>query len=187
MRREQLDRVGRAVDPQIVAVEREERIAVDQRRGLDEPAAGLHQQVALVGDHHLKPVRAARQMRFERVGEIMDVDDDLLDARHAQLLEHMVEQRLAVDLDQRLGLGRGQRTHALAQPGGHDHRGTRHFGRHFGAQPQGAPAWLMRPALHGSRRCSGAMFASNQSRTGSRCGWARSRSSRPHIRGWKRR
>ncbi len=187
LRGEQLQRIRRPVDPQIVAVDREERVAVDQRRGLDQPAARFHEQRPLVGNDDLQAMLAAGEVRFDRIGEIMDVDHRLPHAGGAQMLEHMVEQRLAGDLDQRLGPGRGQRPHPLAQPGGHDHRRVRHLGRHFGAQAQGAAGLAHAAAFHGSRRCSGPMLESNQSRTGLKCGSARSRSSRPHMRGWKRR
>ena len=39
---------------------------------------------------------------------------------------------------------------------------------------------------HGAARCSGPMLESNQSRTGANSGRSRSRSTRPHMRGWKR-
>ena len=155
---------------------------------LNQPAAGFHQQVALVRDHDLEPVRAAREMRFERVRQIVDVDDHLLHARGAQLLEHMIEQRLAGDLDQRLGPGRGQRAHPLAETGSHDHRRMRHLGRaprRASARPASSGSCRLLPRL--ARGARGGMLASNQSRTGFRCGCSRSRSSRPHIRGWKRR
>ncbi len=162
--------------------------AVDQRLGLDQPAAGLEQQVALVGDADLQPMRAAAEMRLERVGEIVDVDDHLLHARRAQPVEHMVEQRLAGDLDQRLGPGRGQRPHALAEPGGHDHRGLGHLRRHFGAEAA-ARAWsASRRLLPWLARDAAARCSRRTSRgPASSRGCARSRSSRPHMRGWNRR
>ena len=151
--------------------------------GLDQPAAGFQQQLALVGNDDLEAVRAARKMRFERVRQIMDVDHDLAHAGRAQLFEHMVEQRLAADLDQRLGPGRGQRPHALAEARRHDHRRMRDLAGTSARRRSARRAWLMPPRFHGSRRCSGATLASNQSRTGSRPGWARSRSSKaPHAR-----
>ena len=59
VRSEQLDRVDRPVDPQIVAVDREERIAIDQRRGLDQSAAGFEQQVALIRNGDVEAMRVA--------------------------------------------------------------------------------------------------------------------------------
>ena len=137
LRGEQAQRVGRAIDPQIVAVDREEGIAVDQRRRLDQPATGLEQLRALVGDGDVE-IRAATQMGFERVGEIVDVDHRTLDPGRAQAVEDMVEERLAGDFDQRLGTGCGQRAHSRAQPGGHDHRGARHVGGDVCADGEGA-------------------------------------------------
>ena len=44
MRREQAQRVGRPVDPEIVAVDHQEGVGADHRLGLDHSAAGLEQQ-----------------------------------------------------------------------------------------------------------------------------------------------
>lgn len=77
-------------------------------------------------------------MGLQRIGKIVDVDDHLFDPGGAQPVEDMIEQRLAANLDQRLGAGRGQRPHPLAEPGGHDHRGGRDLGRDFRAKTEGA-------------------------------------------------
>ena len=119
----------------------------------------------------------------------MDVDHRLLDARRPEPVERMVDQRPAGHLDQRLGPGRGQRPHPLAEPRRHHHRRRRHRRARIGAE---------RERLSGSGSCRAVLaprrrraspagtLASNQALTGASAGWARSRSSRPHMRGWKR-
>ena len=129
------------------------------------------------------PSRVRREMRFERVGEIMDVDHDLLDPRGAQPVEDMVDQRLAGDFDQRLGAGRGQRAHALAEPRRHDHRGARRGGLDRGAERHGA-GLAVHAASQAAARAEAGTLASNHALTGASAGCARSRSSRPHMRGW---
>ncbi len=175
---EQPERIDRAVDPQIVRIDDEEGIGVDQGQRPDQPAAGLQQLIALVGDSDLKALRPVPEMRLERVGEIMDVDHDLLDARRAEPVEAMVEQRLAGHLDQRLGPGRGQRAHALAEPGGHHHRGLRHLAaRHRPERERTALAVHAAAAsAQAAARFSAGTCESNQARTGASAGWARLRS-----------
>src|SRR3546814_3224763 len=110
-------------------------------------------------------------MRFERVGEIMDVDDDMADARRLDPVEAVVDQRLARDAYQRLGPRRGQRPHPLAQPRRHHHRAL-------------DPCAHAPCPIHAAARLSAETFASNHCRTGTSAGCARSRSSSPHMRGW---
>ena len=117
------------------------------------------------------------------VGEVMDVDDDLLDPRGAEAVEDMVDQRLARDFDQRLGAGCGQRAHALAQPRRHDHRGARRRGLDRRAERHGA-GLAVHAASQAAARAEAGMLASNHALTGASAGCARSRSSRPHMRGW---
>ena len=95
MRGEQPQRVDRAVDPEIVGIDDEEGVGVDQRQRLDHAAAGFEQLLALVRDHDLNAFGAILQMRFQRGGEIMDVDHRLLDARRLQPVEAMIDQGLA--------------------------------------------------------------------------------------------
>ena len=181
---EQAKPVGGAVDPVIVAVDHQEWVAVDHRRRLDQPAAGLEQKFAFVGDGDREIRRLGCEMGFKRIGEIVDVDHQLADPGSAQPVEHMIDQRLAGQLDQRLGPGRGQRPHPLAQASGHDHRRVRHFGDDFGAQSKRAAKghW---GAVQKTARLSAGTLVSNQARNRSSPGAARLRSSRPHMRGWK--
>src|SRR3546814_6614256 len=91
-------------------------------------------------------------MRFERVGEIMDVDDDMADARRLDPVEAVVDQRLARDAYQRLGPRRGQRPHPLAQPRRHHHRAL-------------DPCAHAPCPIHAAARLSAETFASNHCRT----------------------
>ena len=75
----------------------------------------------------LRPCDLAAEMRFDRSGQIMDVDDDVLDAGDAQALEHVIHQRTAGNLDEWLGAGGRKRPHPLAETGSHDHCRLRHF------------------------------------------------------------
>ena len=55
------------------------------------------------------------------VGEVVHVDHRALDAGFGQTVEHVVDQRLAADFDQRLGPPVGERAHARAEAGGKHH------------------------------------------------------------------
>jgi hypothetical protein len=59
--------IARPVEPDVVAVEAEERVAVDQRHRPDQPAAGFQQGITLVRDLHLGH-RAQTHMCFQLVG-----------------------------------------------------------------------------------------------------------------------
>ena len=183
---EEFEAIAGAVDPEIVAVDDEERITVDHRCRLDQPSAGFEQQCALVGDGDGEFIGLGREMGFELIGEIVDVDHQLADARGAEPVEDVVDQWLAVELHQRLGMMVGQRAHPLAEAGGHDHRGVGHRRGDLGAETERA-AGGHAASVQAAARLSAGMLASNQARTGSSPGCARSRSSRPHMRGWNAR
>ena len=65
--------------------------------------------------------RAAFQMLFDLVRHVVHVDDGGLDAGVGEPVEHVVDQRLAGDLDQRLRQRVGERAHARPRPGGKHH------------------------------------------------------------------
>ena len=114
-------RLGRTPSIHIVsALTMEERRRAEQRQRLDDAAAGAEHLVALVGNDHAGP-RAGRDVIDDLVGQIMHVDDGLADAGLAELVEHVVEQRLAGHAHQRLRHPVGQRAHAHAETGGKDH------------------------------------------------------------------
>ena len=50
-------------------------------------------------------LRARGEMPLDLVGEVVNIDDRALDAGFRQPVEHVIDQRLAGDLDQRLRHG----------------------------------------------------------------------------------
>ena len=64
----------------------------------------------------------ALQIVDNHVGEVMDVDDDIVDAEGAQAGQRDFEQGAAGDFDQRFGAIVGERTQARAEAGGQNHR-----------------------------------------------------------------
>ena len=140
---------------------------------LHQPAAGFHQAAAFIGNDDVDALDP-RQVCLQRVGEIMDVDHRALDSGRTQPIEHMIEQRLARHLDQRLRPRRRQRAHPLAQAGGHHHRGFGHLAAGIGADRQGALRRHRAAISIGSPRSAGGTCASNQALTGASSGIARS-------------
>ncbi len=84
--------VDRAIDPQIVGIDDEERIGVDQRQRLDQAAAGFEQEIALVRDSDLNAFYPCLEMLFEHIGKIVDVDDRLLHSGRPEPVEGVVEE-----------------------------------------------------------------------------------------------
>ena len=109
-----------ALDPQRVGIHVEKRLVAEQLQRLHDAAAGIEQLAALVGDLDLRP-RAAFQMILDLVRHVVHVDDGGFDARVGKAIEHVIDQRLAGDLDQRLRQRVGQRAHARPEPGGEHH------------------------------------------------------------------
>ncbi len=183
LRGEQAEGVGWAVDPVIVAVDDEESVLSDHRRGLDQPAAGFEQQAALVADRHAEPSAARGKVGLKRVSEIMDVDHDLLDPGGAEAVEDMIDERLSGDFDERFWARCGERAHALAEASGQDHRGSRRRGVNGWAKRHGARR-TSHSGFQAAARAEAGTLASNHALTGASAGCARSRSSKPHKRGW---
>ena len=128
--------------PYVVAVADEDRLLAQQGPGVLHSAAGLQQARALVGDQVFR-VRAAPQVSLQLVSEGMHIDHDPLHPGRHQGIDHEVDQRLAGDLDQRLGHGVGERAHARAQTRGHYHGG-------LGTRPHAlasAGTWVSNQAL----------------------------------------
>ena len=162
--------IARPVEPEIVGIEAEERVGQQAlRMRLHQPAAGFHQQLAFVRNGDLR-LLALLHMGFERVGKVVDVDHRLCDTGLVELLESVIDQRLAGHPHQRLGLACGERAHTLAQPRRQDHRGV----RRKRAQAMSPPSLS---------RTSRGILASNHAATGASAGWARSRSIASHTRG----
>jgi hypothetical protein len=118
------------VDPDGVGIDQEERRIAKFGQGVADAAAGAEQQAALVGDHD--PRAGARfQMALHLLGEVMNIDHRPLDAGRGEAVEHVVDQRLARDRDQRLRHFFGERMHAGAHAGG-EHHGVAGCLRHNG-------------------------------------------------------
>ena len=76
--------------------------SAEQGQRLLHAAAGLQQGGALVRDGDAR-MRPAGELRLDLSGEMVDIDDRLLDAGLSQPVERMVEHRLAADPHERLG------------------------------------------------------------------------------------
>ena len=76
---------------------------------------------ARVGDPEAE-ARAVAERVDDLLLEPVGVDDDLANAAARQRLEVPFDQALAVQLEERLGAGVGERPHALAAAGGEDDR-----------------------------------------------------------------
>ncbi len=63
----------------------------------------------------------AGEVTLDLVGQVMDIDHGLLDPGGRQPVEHVVDQRLVADLDQRLRNRAVERPHARAKPGREHH------------------------------------------------------------------
>ena len=91
------------------------------------------------GDRQI-PMAAAvlAEVRLERVGEVVDVDHGPRQPGLDHAIEAPVDQRLAGHRNERLGPGRGERAHPLAEPGRHDHRGIAGEAAHASLPPPAA-------------------------------------------------
>ncbi len=110
-----------AVDPERIGVENEEGVGAQFGQCLDDAACGIEQQTAFVGDHDPRPC-AAGDMIDNLLRQVVDIDDRLPGTRRGQGIEPPVEQGLAGYAYHRLRHRIGQRSHALAEPSGQNHR-----------------------------------------------------------------
>src|SRR3984893_11277056 len=62
------------------------------------------------------------QVVNHHVGKVMDIDNDVVNPKFAQARERDLEQRAAMDFDQRFGTMVGERPQARAEAGGENHR-----------------------------------------------------------------
>ncbi len=115
------------LDPHGIYVGDQNRRLDQQRPREPDPAAGLERPrvAALVGYGDVGPAPAAGEMGDQGVGEGVDVDHRPLHPRLGQAVEHVVDQRLAADLDQGLGSVVGEGAHPGAEPSGQHHGGPR--------------------------------------------------------------
>ncbi len=101
-----------------------ERRRAEARQRLDDTAAGIEQLRPFVRDDDAgRPPRS--EMAFDLLGEVMDVDHGGLDPGRGQPVEHVVEQWLSADRDERLRHALSDGTHADAVAGGQNHGGAR--------------------------------------------------------------
>ena len=91
---------------------KEWRIA-EVRQGSFDAATGPEQQSSLVGDHDFRALTMCK-MSLQLFGEVMHVDDRLLDPSVSEPIEHVIDERLAGNLDERFGRRIGQGPHARA-------------------------------------------------------------------------
>ena len=122
--RDRVERGGAVLDPRRVDIADPDRAFAQQRDRLLQAAAGLQRFGALVGDQDARGL-ARRQMRFELVGEGMNIDHGGLDPRIDQTVKRVVDQGAAGNHDQGLGPVVGQGPHAHAEAGGQHHGGFR--------------------------------------------------------------
>ena len=92
----------------------EERTAAEFRQRLDHAAAGPQKLAPLVRYDDLRALPAGK-VPLDRVGEMMHVHHRALDAGLREAVEHVIDQRLAADLHQRLRDLPVERTHARAE------------------------------------------------------------------------
>ena len=90
-------------------------------KGVHNASTSVQEQAALIGYDDLRFLARA-QMRFKRIGKIVDIDHGLRNAGGGQAIEHMIDKRAPLEADKRLGDLCRQRPHAHAFPGGQDHR-----------------------------------------------------------------
>ncbi len=151
------------------------RIA-ELRQRLGDAAAGAEQRATLIGDDDLRTL-TRRQVAFQRVGEMMHIDDGALDAGVGQTVERVIDQRLAADLDERLRDVAVIRPHARAQAGRQHDRAVRHHDVPQAlSSPQQAFNKPSRPANspHYSWSCGGRL-AAYQALSGAKSGCASER------------
>src|SRR5208282_1239845 len=144
--------VNRAEDIDIVQDEglfRAVGILDKEMRGLFQAAAGIEQRLLARDFNTHAEVVVRYQVLHNHVGEVMNVDYYLANSEAAQAGERDLEQRAAVDFDQRFGTIVGEGAQARAQAGGQNHR----FHWSIAFIDSAAPARddLPRPPLHPCR------------------------------------
>ena len=96
---------------------------LEKRRGLYDAAARVHQLVAFVRNLDDSIELAMRYKINDLFAKMMHVDDNMIKAVGNQILDAMLQQRLAVEWDQSLGLVLGECFEAGAQASGQNHCG----------------------------------------------------------------
>jgi hypothetical protein len=104
----------------LAGVAYEEWLSLEKRENLFNPAALIEQRRALVRQDYARG-RAGREMPFDLIREMMHIDDRGRDARLGEIVERIVDQRLARDGYERLWNFVSQRPHSRAEAGGENH------------------------------------------------------------------
>ena len=94
----------------------------EEMRGFFQTASGIEQDILTRDFNAHAEVVVCFQILHDHVGEVMDVDDHFANSEIAQARERDLQQRAAVDFDQRFGAIVGERPQARAQAGGENHR-----------------------------------------------------------------
>ena len=109
-----------------------ERRIAEQRQRLHHGAAGAQHLIALVGNDDARTA-AMRHVVDDLIGQVMHIDDRVADACIRELVEHVIQQRLAGHGNHGFRHPVRQRPHAQAEARGENHG----FGRGHGHPQRG--------------------------------------------------
>ena len=94
----------------------------EKPRGFFQAPSGVEQEMVFAGDFEAHAEIVVRLEVIDHpIGKMMDVNDDLVDAKSAKPRESDFEERAAVDFDKGFGARIGERAQARAEAGGEDH------------------------------------------------------------------
>ena len=121
-----LDHLAQRQLEQAVAVRDHEGLALEQRLGLLDAAAGVEDPRLPRVSHAHAEARPVADLLLDQLTEVVQVDHHLLDAAGAQELEDVAEERRARHGHQRLGQPVGQGREPRAASGRQDHGAPDH-------------------------------------------------------------
>ena len=177
------ERAFAAVQPKDVAVDDPKGLGAQRLERIGDAAAGI-QKLRLAREHELG-VAAAAEVGLDLVAEMVEVEDDRLDAGLDKPVDAPVHDGPAAHRDQGLRRRFGERAHARPLAGGEDHgaRWSRLDCR--GAAPRRRLAHLYSAAVRhgGTLRCREGRWQSIQSLTAASAGCASERSRSRQTRG----
>ena len=102
------------------------RRVVEERQGLNNPPAGVHQGATLVGEIDVCIKMMIVNKLYYLVTEMMKVDDKGVETMVNQVFDVVLKQWLASHFDEGLGAVLGQFLQTGAQAGGEKHGGLIH-------------------------------------------------------------
>ncbi len=154
-----------------VAVDDQHAVGLLEERAQWRQGAGGAEELALLRVDERHAAETVAESVANLASQVMQVDRHRLAAGGAQALERPGEERPPGDAEERLGEGRGQRTQALAAPGGENERAQAEAGHVSGrsservmsgggrreaaaARLKGCRGRSCRAARPGARRCS---------------------------------